>query len=57
MSGTKKIFFGYYDKEMISSGINLDWFIGDRQEVRLKGKFMELRLMTQDLIELIPLVI
>ena len=23
---------------MISSGINLDWFIGDRQEVRLKGK-------------------
>ncbi len=30
--------FGYYDKEMISSGINLDWFIGDRQEIRLKGK-------------------
>ena len=21
---------------MISSGINLDWFIGDRQEIRLK---------------------
>ena len=30
--------FGYYHKEMISSGINLDWFIGDRQEIRLKGK-------------------
>ncbi len=30
--------FGYYDKGMISSGINLDWFIGDRQEIRLKGK-------------------
>ena len=23
---------------MISSGLNLDWFIGDRQEIRVKGK-------------------
>jgi len=30
--------FGYYDKEMISSGLSVDWFIGNRQEIRLKGK-------------------
>ncbi len=30
--------FAYYDKEMISSGLNIDWFIGDRQEIRVKGK-------------------
>ena len=30
--------FVYYDKEMISSGLNIDWFIGDRQEIRVKGK-------------------
>ncbi len=30
--------FAYFDKEMISSGLNIDWFIGDRQEIRVKGK-------------------
>ncbi len=39
----KENLFGYYDKEMISSGINLDWFIGDRQEVRLKGKIFGIK--------------
>ena len=34
----KENLFAYYDKEMISSGLNLDWFIGDRQEIRVKGK-------------------
>ena len=29
--------FGYYDKEMISSGINVDWFPGNNQEFRLKA--------------------
>ena len=29
--------FGYYEKEMISSGINLDWFFGNNQEFRLKA--------------------
>ena len=30
-------FFGYFDKEMVSSGINLDWFPGNNQEFRLKA--------------------
>ena len=34
----KENLFAYYDKEMISSGLNIDWFIGDRQEIRVKGK-------------------
>ena len=33
----KENFFGYYDKEMISSGINIDWFPGNNQEFRLKA--------------------
>ncbi len=30
-------FFGYFDKEMVSSGINIDWFPGNNQEFRLKA--------------------
>ncbi len=33
----KENLFGYYDKEMVSSGINLDWFPGNNQEFRLKA--------------------
>ena len=33
----KENLFGYYKKEMISSGINLDWFVGNNQEFRLKA--------------------
>ena len=33
----KENLFGYYDKEMVSSGINIDWFPGNNQEFRLKA--------------------
>ena len=33
----KENLFGYFDKEMFSSGINIDWFPGNNQEFRLKA--------------------
>ena len=29
--------FGYFDKKMISSGLDIDWFPGNNQEFRLKA--------------------